>query len=111
ARNAVQVPAGAERDGAPAPRAPPGARPARPLNDLVGHRLPAADPALPREGRRAARGVRRAWDRLASPPGGVRARSWTPGRAPARRRRDALRPVPRRPGPSRPARGTRVRAD
>ena len=109
--DAVQVPAGAQRDGADAPRPPGQARAARPLRDLAGDGLRPADPAV-------ARGVRRCWRaRLpsAASPGirGARCASSTrpADRDAARRRRDALRPLPRRSRPSRPRRRARVGDD
>ena len=45
--DAVQMPAGAERDSAAAPRAPGGERPSRQLGDLAGDGFRAADPPSP----------------------------------------------------------------
>ena len=63
--DAVQVPAGAERDGAADARLPHRAGAPRAIGDRPGHAAAGADPAVARRVEGAARGVRRARHRVA----------------------------------------------
>ena len=71
-RRAVQVPAGAERGGAAPARLPLRARVARRLRDLARHAVRDARPAVAGHVGCAARGVRRARDRVRPRPAGRR---------------------------------------
>ena len=79
--DAVQVPAGAERDGAAGARLPHRARPARAVGDLAGDAAAGADPAVAGGVGGAAGRLRRARHRLA-PASGSCARSTPTARSP-----------------------------
>ncbi len=93
--DAVQVPAGAERDGPAGARLPHRAGPARAVRDRPRDAARRADPAVAGRLQGGPRGVRGARHRVASRA--TSCASSTPGTGPLRRRhRDAVRPVPRR---------------
>ena len=94
--DAVQVPAGAERDGPADARLPDRAGPARPFRDRAGHAAGRAHPAVAGRVGGVARGLRRAGDRLAPRAVGPRPRPGPQGGPAQRRDRPALRPLPRR---------------
>ena len=96
--DAVQVPAGAERDGVAHARLPHRAGPAGRFGDLPRHAAPRSHPALAGRIGGAPRRLRRARHPLVSRPGGAPTRSCPQRRPVRRRRRDAVRPVPRRAG-------------
>ena len=94
-RRAVQVPARAERGGAPPSRLPRRARRARRLRDLARDAVLDPGSAVARHLRRAARSVRRAGHRVRPGTQGRRSRRGACGRGPRGRHRAAVRPLSR----------------
>ena len=109
ARPVLQVPRGAQRDGAAGPRLPRATGPARLLDDPPGQPDAHADPDIGEDVFGDHGHPRGARHRVLAVVDGDPARSPDPRRPPRGRTGAALRPVPRHPGPLRSRGGPRVR--